>query len=500
LLEVFRIDNEEVRSLLALPDFRQLPTGGQGDYRKYFSLVEIAPNGQKLTAEFDKANALARDKRTTYHNKVLELGGHVNHFIRLKNLGGLFVVPPLEPGKEWRNLGDVAQTSRSTGQRDESAVAFLKILESYHGGKPQEFNEAVAAYSRTIQAASNPQLRADVSKAGFETFYNRFDPLGDAMVLYVIGFILVAFAWLGWTKTLGRAAIAIIVIAFIAHTFGLAARMYISGRPPVTNLYSSAVFIAWGGVLLCLIVEGIFRNTLGTFVATVIGFAPLLIANGLANVDASKGQADTMAQLQAVLDTNFWLATHVIAITVGYLAVFVAAVMGIVYILGGILTPYLAGENRKNLSRMIYGTSCFAMIFSFVGTILGGIWADQSWGRFWGWDPKENGAILIVLWIAIVLHARWGGVVRERGVAVLSVFGGIVTAWSWFGTNMLGVGLHSYGFMDQALMWLGIYAASQLAIMGTALLPLEHWRSFAGAVPPTLPKKAPGVMKAAPVT
>ena len=91
---------------------------------------------------------------------------------------------------------------------------------------------------------------------------------------------------------------------------------------------------------------------------------------------------------------------------------------------------------------MIYGVVCFATLFSFVGTVLGGIWADQSWGRFWGWDPKENGALLIVIWNALILHARWGGMVKQRGMAVLAVVGNIVTAWSWFGTNMLGVGLH----------------------------------------------------------
>jgi ABC-type transport system involved in cytochrome c biogenesis permease subunit len=69
-------------------------------------------------------------------------------------------------------------------------------------------------------------------------------------------------------------------------------------------------------------------------------------------------------------------------------------------------------------------------LFSFVGTILGGIWADQSWGRFWGWDPKENGALLIVLWNAIILHSRWGGFIRERGLAVMSVFGNIVVSLS----------------------------------------------------------------------
>ena len=114
---------------------------------------------------------------------------------------------------------------------------------------------------------------------------------------------------------------------------------------------------------------------------------------------------------------------------------------------------------------MIYGTLCFAIFFSFVGTVLGGLWADDSWGRFWGWDPKENGALIIVLWNALVLHARWGGMVKDRGLAVLAIGGNIVTSWSWFGVNELGVGLHSYGFTEGVLLALGIFIATQLAVI-----------------------------------
>jgi ABC-type transport system involved in cytochrome c biogenesis permease subunit len=127
---------------------------------------------------------------------------------------------------------------------------------------------------------------------------------------------------------------------------------------------------------------------------------------------------------------------------------------------------------------MIYGILCFALLFSFFGTVLGGLWADDSWGRFWGWDPKENGALIIVLWNALVLHARWGGMVRERGLAVLAIGGNIVTSWSWFGVNELGIGLHSYGFTEGVLLSLGLFAASQLAIIGFGLLPLRWWPSF----------------------
>src|SRR5437763_1739057 len=104
---------------------------------------------------------------------------------------------------------------------------------------------------------------------------------------------------------------------------------------------------------------------------------------------------------------------------------------------------------RSRLADVSPGTSARHQSL-FVGTVLGGIWADQSWGRFWGWDPKENGAVLIVLWCAIILHARWGGFIRQRGLMVMAIFGNVVTSFSWFGVNMLGVGLHSYGFMQKA--------------------------------------------------
>jgi ABC-type transport system involved in cytochrome c biogenesis permease subunit len=131
----------------------------------------------------------------------------------------------------------------------------------------------------------------------------------------------------------------------------------------------------------------------------------------------------------------------------------------------------------KTLSQMVYGVVCFAMLFSFTGTVLGGIWADQSWGRFWGWDSKENGAVMIVIWNALILHARWAGMVRAPGLAVLAVLGNVITSWSWFGTNMLGVGLHSYGFMEAAVWGLAGVVLGFLAIAAAgSLLPRRAWQ------------------------
>ena len=268
-----------------------------------------------------------------------------------------------------------------------------------------------------------------------------------------------AGSWLAWSRPLNRAAFYLLLLALAVHTFGLVSRMYLQERPPVTNLYSSAIFIGWGAVIVALILERIFRDGIGAACAGAIGFITLIIAHHLA------GSGDTLEMLQAVLDTNIWLATHVVAITTGYSAMFLAGMLAIIYIVRGVFTRSLKKETADSLARMTYGVVCFATLFSFVGTVLGGIWADQSWGRFWGWDPKENGAVLIVLWCAIILHARWGGFVRQRGLMIMAIFGNIVTSFSWFGVNMLGVGLHSYGFMQKAFPWLVGFILSQLALM-----------------------------------
>ena len=244
------------------------------------------------------------------------------------------------------------------------------------------------------------------------------------------------------------------------------------GRPaPVTTLYSSAIFIGWGLALAGICIEAISRLGVGNVLASKAGYITLFVAAGLAN------KGDTFTVLQAVLDTDFWLATHVTCITFGYAATFGAGLLGAIYIILGVFTPLLSKDAGRTLNRMTYGMLCFAIFFSFIGTVLGGLWADDSWGRFWGWDPKENGALLIVLWNAVVLHARWGGMIRHRGVAVLSIIGNIVTAWSWFGTNELGVGLHSYGFTDGVMMRLFTFWASQAVLMAVGLLPMSMWRS-----------------------
>jgi cytochrome c-type biogenesis protein CcsB len=419
------------------------------------------------------------------------------------------VVPPKDREKApdaWVNV----PTAVLESVRDRDAhppVQWLATAASgYRSDNAAQFNGAISEYKAWLAKHFPKELK----KARHEFYYNDVKAFLHALIMNLFAFVLAAVSLLTvalaprLSEALRRSAVWIVALGFVVHTFGLIFRMYLEGRPPVTNLYSSAIFIGWGAVVFGLMLERIYRVGIGVAVGSLIGAISLIIAHNLAL------GGDTMKMLQAVLDTNFWLATHVVIITLGYAATFVAGIIGIAYVLLGVFTPLLrqgvsrqgavaagqpgTSELGKVLARMAYAIICFATLFSFTGTVLGGIWADQSWGRFWGWDPKENGALIIVLWNAVVLHARWGGIARERGVMLMTIVGNIVTAWSWFGVNLLSIGLHSYGFMEGGAKWLYyVFVPTQLAIIALGLIPTRLWRSFRDPAGPGNTPKSPTV-------
>lgn len=504
--------------------------GWQQSDRKYFSFEELTPFLQQIDEQGEQADKLQAVERSSYQRAILNLRNALILYQRLKNSvrpedsenfsaelrsfaqsippagkaavarqsGGAFdqtklndltqllerfqhtadlayilAIPPLPQTNDWRSVGQTILQSITAPEINRAAQLYATIGDVYRARNAAAFNENVAQ----LTELTTREQPAGAQRARYEFFFNSADPFTHAMILYVGAFLLAAFSWLGWQQPLNRSAFYLLLVALAVHSFGLFSRMYLQERPPVTNLYSSAIFIGWGAVIVALILERIFRDGIGAVCAGAIGFITLIIAHHLA------GSGDTLEMLQAVLDTNIWLATHVVAITTGYSAMFLAGMLAIIYIVRGVFTKSLTKKTADSLTRMTYGVVCFATLFSFVGTVLGGIWADQSWGRFWGWDPKENGAVLIVLWCAIILHARWGGFIRQRGLMVMAIFGNVVTSFSWFGVNMLGVGLHSYGFMQKAFPWLVAFMLSQLALICVASTPLDRWRSFANTTP-----------------
>jgi len=517
--KVFRIDNDEVKSLLKLPvdekhfsftqiepQFDELEKQGRriGEleaaqrsafesqtYKLYGAAllyqrlkVTLRPPGTEdfaaeladfqATAPAGAAAARLQQMGRAYDTNAFDtLIGYLARFSRASQFGYALSVPPVKPEHtrdDWKNMGTVLMESARGEALPPAVPQLAAMMTAYRKGEAGPFNQAIVEYQKWLDDKMAPEVR----KGSEEFAFNFFDPFYKSTVIYVVALLAALAFWFSWAEWLRKSAYNLVCLAFILHTVGLIARMYLEKRPPVTNLYSSAIFIGWGAVILGLILERIHRDGVGSVVAAIVGFTTQIIAVNLAL------GGDTMEMMRAVLDSNFWLATHVVTVTLGYSAMFVAGLLAIIYILRGVLTSSLKEETATAIGRMVYGIICFATLFSFVGTVLGGIWADQSWGRFWGWDPKENGALLIVIWCAIVLHARLGGMVRDRGMMNMAIIGSIVTSWSWFGVNMLGVGLHSYGFMDSAFKWLVLFVGSQVLLIALGLLPLRYWRSFRG--------------------
>ncbi len=382
-----------------------------------------------------------------------------SHAAELAQLAYFRPLPPLagEAEDAWKNVGEALDV----GGRHPALAPLAVLANAYREGNTEAFAAALANYRNALVALA-PEA---VAHAQREELFNRIQPFFGGMWMYVLASLLVFVSWIWKPEALRPVAFAVLVAAATVHSAGLFSRIVLQGRPPVTNLYSSAVFVGWGAVLLAIVLERTHRRGFGTAVASLIGFASLLIAHHLSS------SGDTMEMMRAVLDSNFWLGTHVVTITIGYSATFLAGAIAIGYAIRKHVSTPLEPAAARDLLSMVYGVVSFALLFSFVGTVLGGIWADQSWGRFWGWDPKENGALLIVLWNAILLHARREGYARERGIMAMAIFGNVITSFSWFGVNMLGVGLHSYGFMDSAFQALAAFMLSQLVLIAVCLAP-----------------------------
>ena len=496
---VFRIDDPDVLGMM----------GMKQTSARYFSFAHLAPHLGEIQRQAAAAHSIDAKERSRFQAAVVNLFERAFLYYRLRNTvqlagtAGLaaeisgraapgaeerqqalaqfaffrpLLPPPGAPSDAFHSTGE-ALTAARTGPPDPALETWARLALAWSAQDPGPFNAAVGQLRDAAEAARPEAIR----QAGHEWVFNRAQPFYAGMVIYVLALLALFTSWIWKPRLLQPAAYGLLVAGAVVHTVGLVSRIVLQGRPPVTNLYSSAVFVGWSAVVVGVILERIYRRGFGTAVAAIAGFASLIVAHHLT------GDGDTMEMMRAVLDSNFWLATHVVTITIGYSGTFLAGIIAIGWTLRRHLGRAMDPATSRTMGSMVYGVVAFALFFSFLGTVLGGIWADQSWGRFWGWDPKENGALLIVLWNAVILHARWGGYARERGIMTMAIFGNVITSLSWFGVNMLGVGLHSYGFMDKAFWALSAFIASQLVLMGLALAPPRFWRGRAGAESPAGP-------------
>ncbi|HMP75679.1 MAG TPA: cytochrome c biogenesis protein CcsA [Kiritimatiellia bacterium] len=442
----FTVTNETVRAKLALPTDRDT-----------FSFLDVYQRAHGFASEIQQIAAKPSESWTPDESDLFTLSSTLFNWNRYYQNLPIPLLPVSAHGAEqWVSPWD----KLAFGMLDDTTRRELNRLQdmaqAWVDGRTVDFKLAATDVARSVKS------RAEESRGlrylDLEVRYNRIDPFYRAQLVYGLGFLVALLALLREKPLWRRTALVGILIALIPHTIGLVWRMLIMGRPPMTNLYATFIFVSWVCVLLGLAVEWYQRNGLGSFLASLSGLALLMISKRF------EAQGDTLGVVVAVLDSNFWLSTHVVTITIGYAGCIAAGLVGHVYLFQALRLPD-GHPKLRAATRAIYGLLAFGLIFSFLGTMLGGVWADQSWGRFWGWDPKENGALLIVLWCALLFHARWAGMIGPTGIAAGSVFGVIIVLFAWIGVNLLGVGLHSYGFTSGLALGLWSAVLAELLII-----------------------------------
>ena len=362
----------------------------------------------------------------------------------------LKIIPPASENSEdaWISPWEVESEHALTHNQRNLLFNFLEYLNKRLADDKLGMDVALSNYYNELN--NNYATSVDSHRLKLETWYNQANMFYMSVAFYILAFLLLGISWISSPTIFKKIAYFSLIVGFLFHGGGLCLRMYIMQRPPVSTLYESIIFVSFITIIYAVILEYIRKDGLGIFIGAVSGSIFHYIGFKYA-VDG-----DTMGMLVAVLNSNFWLATHVTTITIGYGASLMAGFMGHIYLVMAILSP--ERTNRLNeIYNNTFGITLMALFFALFGTILGGIWADQSWGRFWGWDPKENGAMLICMWHLMMIHMRLSGMVKAPGFALGMVLNNIIVALAWFGVNLLNVGLHSYGFATGIAINLGLF-------------------------------------------
>ena len=356
--------------------------------------------------------------------------------------------------KNWYSPWAIFQ-SGNAGVDTASFISDLKnIARAYLESDQQKFDTSIANYKDHLYRA---HYYTSPYKIYWERFMNQFNPFDIGFFLAIIA-LITSSLWLAGTGThikwVHSIAMNTLASSAILQGFFLLYRIIILERPPVGTLYESIIFVSFVAALLAWICERRNRDMIFVFLGSLSA-----VILGLLSFNIPSSQ-DSMIVLSAVLNTQFWLATHVLCITLGYAWCILVAM----------LAHFMLWEKAKQTIptsftarlKSLHSLTLIALLLTSIGTILGGIWADQSWGRFWGWDPKENGALLIVLWLAWIMHAQLGKEFSERTLLALLGFTNVIVAMAWIGVNLLGVGLHSYGFTEGLLFGLGTFTIIEI--------------------------------------
>ncbi len=409
---------------------------------------------------------------TTFEKKALQLADklwlyedhRMGRRLRLLPLGG-------SEDDEWVSVQFLLQTTFDdaldpSGKMRQIQQSLRETRQALLAGTPARFNAASRDLIARVEAlgprlGSYPQRKV----IDWEVSYNRWAPFRFAWAFTLLAFLAVLLSMgTGW-KLFYRGALLAHLAGVVAMFVGFGMRMAISGRAPVTNMYESVIYVGLGVAVLGMIFELVYRKKYILAAATAVSTLTLVLAD-----NCSILLDPSLRPLQPVLRNNFWLVIHVLTITLSYAAF--ALALGISNIT---LAYFLVRSQNRHainaLNRFTYRSLQVGVLLLAIGTILGGVWADYAWGRFWGWDPKEVWALIALLGYLALLHARYAGWVGQFGLPAWSIACFSLVVVAWYGVNfVLGAGLHSYGFGGGGQGYVGGILIFQFLYVGLAAL------------------------------
>lgn len=267
-----------------------------------------------------------------------------------------------------------------------------------------------------------------------------------------------------------KVALVFAISALGVETALIVLRVVISGRAPVTNMYETVLFSGWGALLLGLIIGHVKQEKAFVYVGLAYNVMTMMMMNFATGMLSA-----SISPLVPVLRDNFWLSTHVTTIILSYGALAMSWVLANTVLLKRSFGGGVSAEDERYYADLTYTCLKWGTVMLAAGIILGGVWADYSWGRFWGWDPKETWSLIVLCIYMAILHGRYTAWIPPRRFAMLVAGAFMSVMMAWFGVNyILATGLHSYGFSEGGAIFLGTFFLIQTALLVITSLPMKR--------------------------
>lgn len=448
--------------------------------RRFFSPVELANCAGLSQQLMDFEKARQNDpgvSPTKDQRKALDVRNAANRVADYSS-GMTLPIIPSQPGQAFRHASALSADPGAEAVQ----AAFKEIGQLYTTG--QSILPAVEKLENAINAMGS-LTENDARNVKLEVFYDNHDTWLKTAVFYGLALMLFGLSRLFMKKIMLTLALTATLLGIVEHLLGIALRIIILNRAPVSNTFESLLWMGLVAIGVGLIFQLVNkRRGYYLFGGIAAAFVSVLFA-GLVPL------TDRTNSLPAVLRSNFWLTIHVLTIVASYGVLAVAAVLGHAYLIKDVILNKRDEVSRARSAALVvqaYRTIQVGLVLLTAGTILGGVWAAESWGRFWGWDPKETWALISILVYFAVLHARYVRWIEDFGLAASAVLGLVVIVWTFYGVNyVMATGLHSYGFGSGGEVYVGLWAAVELVFL--AICWIRH-RSLKSAAALNKPQAA----------